>query len=482
MTSLRAAARGGIRWTSLAAVVTGVTQVVQALVLVRLLDADEFGAMAASMVVVGFAQRFADMGISNAVVVRDLDRGTLSTLFWANLAFGVVLGGAIAATAPAVAAFYDDSDVTAVVLVLALLIPAAALGSVAYGLAQKQLRFERIAKTDIASAVAGFLVVVGTAAAGLGAVSMALGLVVASLLRSGVFLATAGWSPQLRLRWNELRQHLAFGGYQMGERAAGFLYGNVDYLLIGRFLGTEALGYYSIAFQLIIRPLAQLNPLIMRVAMPLFAKRQTQNEVLRRGFLEVSRLIAFVSFPALVGLAVVAPVFVPVVLGEHWMPSVSLLQILAFVGALKTLGTPVGSVVLAKDRPDLSFKLMILIASLTTVGLYAVVREGTEAVAWTSLGLNLAALILIQPWALSRLVDLRPREYARAFTGPVVLTSLLAAATLIAYEVAQHASASDGVVLISASLAGALTYLVAFTRLERDQWVELKRLIKPRTP
>lgn len=449
------------------------------MVLVRLLDADEFGAMAASMVVVGFAQRFSDMGISNAVVVRDLDRRTLSTLFWANLAFGLALGAIVAATAPAVASFYDDDDVTSVVLVLAFLLPAAALGSVAYGLAQKQLEFERIAKIDIAGAAAGFVVAVTSAALGAGAASLALGLVTAAVLRSVAFVATARWGLQLRLRWQELRSHLAFGGYQMGERAATFLNGNVDYLLIGRFLGTDALGYYSIAFQLIIRPLAQLNPLIMRVAMPLFARRQAENEALRRGFLEVSRLIATVSFPVLVGVAIVAPVFVPVVLGDHWTPSVPLLQILAFVGALKTLGNPVGAIVLAKDRADLSFKLTVLIATVTSVALYAVVREGTEAIAWMSLAVNLAALILIQPLALWRLVELKPRAYARALARPVALTAFMSGVALATYEIARVAEAPDAVVLIAASLAGGLAYLFALVRVERELWEELGRLVRP---
>jgi O-antigen/teichoic acid export membrane protein len=92
------------------------------------------------------------------------------------------------------------------------------------------------------------------------------------------------WTPKLRLRRRDLKGFVGFGLYQMGERTIYYWSSNIDYVLIGRFLGPEQLGLYTIAYQLVVMPVSRLAPVLTRVAFPVFAKRQHDDAALRRGF------------------------------------------------------------------------------------------------------------------------------------------------------------------------------------------------------
>lgn len=121
-------------------------------------------------------------------------------------------------------------------------------------------------------------------------------------------------------------------------------------------MGAQALGFYTLAWNLIIQPLQKLNPIITRVAFPVFAKLQDDNARLKRGYMSTLNILSAMNFPYFFGLAVVAPLLVPVVFGMQWLPSILLMQILCVVGLLRSTGNPIGSLLLAKGRADWGFK------------------------------------------------------------------------------------------------------------------------------
>src|SRR5690606_34894210 len=115
--------------------------------------------------------------------------------------------------------------------------------------------------------------------------------------------------------WRDLHGDLRFGVFQMGERTLALINTRIDQLLVGALLGAEALGYYHLAWQMTLQPLARLNPVVMRVAFPLFARIQGDRRRLQRGYFQAQRLLGAVNFPLFIALAILAPVFVPAVFG-----------------------------------------------------------------------------------------------------------------------------------------------------------------------
>lgn len=106
-------------------------------------------------------------------------------------------------------------------------------------------------------------------------------------------------------------------------------------------------------------PPIKLNPIITRVLFPAFAKIQDDSEKLRVNFYKLLSVVGIINFPALLGLMVVANNLVPLVFGEKWRAIVPILQLLCVVGLLRSVGNPIGSLLMAKARVDISFKFNV---------------------------------------------------------------------------------------------------------------------------
>jgi len=387
-TLLVAAGASGVKWTGAAAAVNAGGAILQILVLARLLAPSDFGLMAAAMVVLGFAQAFADGGVSQALLRSKSDTPEIrSSLYWLNIAVSVCAFVVVMASSSFVENFYGAKGVAEVLRwasVVFLLVP---WGLQFQILLQKNLRFRTLAIVQVAATIAGTAVAIASAALQAGALALVWGWVTTLGLQS-LACAAIGWRtwpPTLRFRRSDLADYLGFGGYQMAQRIANHLASYVDYLIVGLFLGPTALGVYSLAYQLVVRPLVYLNPIIVNVAFPIFAQKQDDNDALGRGYVHVVQILGYIVFPLLVGLGVFAPVIVPLVLGAKWSAAIPVLQILAGVGAVRSIYNPAGPVVLAKGRPELILWLNVRFLGIMTLALIGASQAGLQAVAWTVL-------------------------------------------------------------------------------------------------
>jgi O-antigen/teichoic acid export membrane protein len=475
--SLRRVAAAGASWTILGGAVTAAVAFAQTAVLAHILEPADFGLITAATIVVGLGMTLAGAGLGNAIIVRDASRDELSSLYWLTLSIGAILFVLVWTLAPLVAEFYREPRVTGVVRWASISLLLAPVGQQFLSLLQRDLEFRSLTRIQIVSAVAGSGAAILYALFGGGAYALVAGALTTQAV-SAVQLAAAGrgqWRPGLRLRWSDVSRFLDFGLFQMGERLVNYAGTNVDYVIIGRLAGPAQLGIYSVAFQLISKPLVYVNPMLNRVAFPVFAKRKSDNGALRRGYLYVVRTIALVTLPPLFGLAVVAPEFVAVVLGERWTGSTPIIQILSLVGALKCLTNPIGSLLLAKNRPGIGFtgNVLILVAMIGTLSIVA--RDGAEAVAWGVLGV---VAISSSAWVViaCRLIHLRFSDLGASLLGPVLFALVTAASMELARQLADPLM--DPVfVLIGASAMGGATYVALLRRFERAHIRETRDML-----
>ena len=103
---------------------------------------------------------------------------------------------------------------------------------------------------------------------GFGVISLIASMLLQTLISSLFFLIFGSYKyglPTLYFRLSEVKDFLVFGLYQMGERMVNYLGANSDKILIGKLLGVQALGFYEIAWRMIMFPIYKLNPAISRV-------------------------------------------------------------------------------------------------------------------------------------------------------------------------------------------------------------------------
>jgi O-antigen/teichoic acid export membrane protein len=281
------------------------------------------------------------------------------------------------------------------------------------------------------------------------------------------------------LIWTDLKSAVRFGSYQMGERLLNYAGWNIDKLVVGRMLGDGALGVYSIAYQLVIRPFSILSPVFSRVTLPLFSRIQNDDERLCRGYLQTVRTIALISFPIYIFLILAAHSIVNLLLGPKWFAAASLLGILGGLGFVYSLGNPIGSLLLAKGRVDLGFFYNLIAVFVYATAIYFCSTYGLRSVA---LGVLLAAGCILFPiefllrWLIVRM---SPGTYWAAIRNICFASFLpLLVAKVCLISIGDH-SKMFGVDLIFGIIAVLACYSILWFT-ERELLQQTYRLIRQR--
>jgi O-antigen/teichoic acid export membrane protein len=273
----------------------------------------------------------------------------------------------------------------------------------------------------------------------------------------------------------DLKGYMSFGLYQMGERSVNYLSSNVDNLIIGRFLGAEALGFYSLAYQLITFPLMRFNPIVTQVAFPAFSKVQRDDEMLRRGYLKVTSLVSSVTFPLMAGMFMVAPLFVEVVYGEAWLPAVAVIRILCIVGALKAQGNPLGSLLLSKGRADVGFYWNIFAIVMLSIANLIGVGWGIEGVALSMLIVVAIVFFPIEFYLRWFVVRMRPIPYLSVLKVPLIGAALMTSTLWILTPLWDQLS--KPVSLFCQVSTGGLIYVLAIWLISKPLFVEIRQAV-----
>ena len=478
--TLKQQASSGIKWNGLAMVVIFSLQFATLMVLARLLSPSDFGLMGMITVVIGFANGFSDFGLSNAIIHRqDVTESQISTCFWISILVGVFIFFLILLIRPLLVMYFKEEALHKYMFFAALMFLIAPIAQLFTTLLKKDFKFATIAKIEIVEAAVYSAATIGLALGQFGVLSLLLGGIISSLSTLFILLWIFRKQRILTLHFSikEIQGFLQFGSFQMGERTVNFLRANIDYMIIGRFLGPEALGYYSLAYRIITFPMSKINPAITRVAFPIFSSIQDDNERIRIGYCEIIKFLSMIAFPMLAGIIVVAPDFIPVFYGAKWEPSVMVVQILCMVGMVWVVLDPTGSVLLAKGKANIGFYWNAFAAIITSVAIIIGVNWGICGVAWSIFVLQLPFLLILQP-IVNRLIDLKFRNFLGAIKIPFYCSVLMALGTAAAKSCLGNVNIGIGVVLVVYVAVGICIYVFSYYFFDRETFVEAKSFLK----
>ncbi len=448
---------------------------VQLALLSRLLSPSDFGLMAMIMVVIVFAQSYTDMGVNNAIIHYQLtDKQHLSSLFWLNLFVGIGLFLTMIIVTPLVVMFYHEARLANLLLLTSVVFLVIPIGQQFQILLERELLFGRVAFAEIMSTLSGTGIALLCALAGFGVYSLVLGLLMRSLVKSLSFflIGLRQWQPMFHFRIDDLKRYLSFGFYQMGERSINYLAWNLDKIIIGSLLGAQALGFYSIAYQIMSLPFSMFNPIITRVAFPVFAKIQSDDYELRRGYLAAIRAIAFVLFPVYTGMIILAKPLFLIAVGREWLPAIPVFQILCILGYFYSIGNPIGSLLLAKGRVKIGFYLNILVFILYSLAIWIGSSYGVTGIA-ISLVLSQACILFpLGFWIRWLLVHMGTMEYLKAFSPMLICSAAMGG--FVQY-IKSPLHFIDNYILNFALLAvvGIMIYLLAMLLWKKEELIRL---------
>ena len=350
--------------------------------LARLLAPETFGLIALAGVFLAFIEVFLDQGFSTAIIQRQkLEPEHLDTAFWTNLAIGILMTGASISAADLIADFYRQPELAPIIRWLSISFVLRALSAVQEAIFTRNLDFKTLAIRSLIAVIAGGIVGVSMAFMGFGVWSLVGQRLSSSIVQITVLWWASDWRPKFRFSEKHFLELFSFGISVIGINLLEFFNRRSDDFLIGYFLGTVALGYYSIAYRVLLVMIQLLNSVTSRVALPSFSELQQEPKKMRNAFYKVTQLTSLISFPAFMGVAVLSPEIVKCLFGEQWLASVPVMQILAFVGLLHSVYYFHSTVIISMGKPLWKLKLNFISSVINILVFTLVVHWGIVAVA-----------------------------------------------------------------------------------------------------
>jgi O-antigen/teichoic acid export membrane protein len=342
----------------------------------RLLLPDDYGMMTSGVLFVGLADLLAESGVGKALIQRKALTGDdVAQGFTLSLSLAAVLYAVQFALAPSAAVYLDRPDFAPFLRVLGLLTFLVPIRSVANALLERNLRLGQQSAVQFGGAMVQGALVLALAVAGYGYWALAAGVLASRLLEAGSLWYAAGWRPRLAVPGREARDLLRYGLHVSFAALLWFTYSNADFAVVARLLGVVALGYYSLAFQLISLPVQKLSANVNQVMFAVFCRIQDDRARVRSWFLRLSVMMLFLAAPALVGMALVAGDGIPLLLGPRWEPAVLPFRLLCPVGLLMVVASSLHQMYSALGRPDIVFKYNLASAALFPAAFYAAGSE-----------------------------------------------------------------------------------------------------------
>ena len=374
----------GIAWTAVLRWSAHIVSWIATAMAARLLLPADYGIMSMAMLAVGFVRMVDDIGL-DAVLVQDRGIAGDSQARLAGLA--ILIGGsasvAMALIAQPVGAFFKEPEVASVVSVLGMLSLIEALQVIPRAALQRALEYQRLAWAQFIQVVATQSVLL--VGAYLGWRHWAL--VFSTLAGAGVATALLiAWHPYA-VRWPrdmmKLTVPLLQGGRILVSRVSWYLYSSADQTIIGRLMGKDALGAYSFASTFSMTISQEISSVVIRVVPGVFSSVQDRRHELRRYYLILTELLAYLTLPVSFGLAVTADLVVRIVLGPQWDAVVVPLRLLCFYAAFYSCQVLNTHVMLWTGQFRANMWLSVLPAALLPLAFYVGAQRGLEGVAWS---------------------------------------------------------------------------------------------------
>ncbi len=456
----------GAAWMLTLMVVRTVLTLGATAILARLLTPADYGYVAMAAVVTEFAAMLCVFGLP-AIIVRTkrLTRLDLDSGFWFSIALGVTIVSAIVAASPVIAEIFHEPRLAPILCAMSSLVLFEEFSAIHQSIAYRLLLF----RYEFIGQLANLFVRIGTsialAFAGFGVWSLVWGSVAGRAAQFILICYLVPYIPRFRFNPEFLRRHWRFGGSSFGSAALAYLASSVDTAVVGRAFGAAQLGYYQTAFALPEEMRNRLTMSVQRVLLPAFALVQSNAAAFQQNVLRSLALLATIAIPMGIGMAMLAVPIVRTLYGEQWLPAVPLLQIAAIVGIVRSLQGLLANIYAVKGRPDLDFKIGLVLAPFLVLAVVVGSLYGAAGVAAGLLLFNV--VLLLSTRRALRLIGLDPIRTLAALVPAAIATAIMACG-LLAFD-ALHPLPTTSVALeLGASiLFGAILFIAALCIVSR---------------
>lgn len=464
----------GTLWSAVERLATQAVQFVVMIVMARMLTPDDYGLVGMLAVFIAVAQSLVDSGFTQALIrKRNRTDTDCCTVFYFNIAAGVVLYLVLFASAPLIARFYNEPALVPLTRVICLSVIVNSLALVQRALLSVRIDFKPLAKASLIAACLSGVLGIWLAWSGAGVWAIVWQTLANLALNAALLWWFTAWRPRLLYSWASFRELFGFGSKLAGAGVIDTVYRNMYQLVIGKVFSAADLGYYTRAQQFADLPSSNITGIVQRVTYPVLCSVSDDETRMADGYRRLLRFSAFVVFPLMMLLAAVARPLVDVLLSPRWAFAATLLSILCF----QMMWYPIHAINLnllnVVGRSDLFLKLEIWKKLVGVSLLAATLPFGLVPLCWGSVGASLIALVINTHYT-GRFIHVGFMQQIRDFM-PALLNSLFSGA--VAWLVASTVPGKYAA-LVAAAVAGAVCYLLIAWLYGADETKELAKIVK----
>ncbi len=351
-------------------------------VLARILDPKDFGLVGMVTALTGVLSIFRDFGLSSATVQRtDVTDEQLSTLFWINMAVGLLLTLVLWMAAPIVVILYHEPRLFWVTIALSGSFFINAAGVQHSAILQRQMRFTALATIQIISLVVSTAIGVALAVVGFGYWALVVMTFVLPVASTIGFWLIARWIPGKPRKNVGVRPMMRFGGTVTVMSVLVYAAYNLDKILLGRFWGAAALGVYGRSYQIISIPTENLNGTFSEIAFATLSRLQDEPSRLKSYFLKGYSLVIALTVPMTIAIALFPQDLITVVLGAKWNQAAPILRLLAPTILIFAFINPLGCLLYAIGAVGRCLKVSLVLTPLVTIAYLIGLPYGPKGVA-----------------------------------------------------------------------------------------------------
>ena len=462
------------KWTSITTVSSQVISIVLSVVKYRLLDVEVFGIMAIVTSIFSILRMVQSMGFGPAIVQKEtIDDIFVNTVFWVVLGISIFLSGCLMALSGWLSAFYKIE-----ILALLLLITSAQFVFNSFIIVQnyllaRDLKFKVIGLAGLCSSVGAGLITISLAVYGYGIWSLVFGSVGSTLITFVIYLKYTKWAPSFQFSWHAIKPSAKFSLNITLQKTVAILRLSAPQLIIGKFMGTEILGMYSFAKNIILMIVNQVDAMMAQVLFPLFSRLQNDKKKLVTGYLKINHYTFLVIMPVVAGYLFVGKELIEVVYGQKWLAALTISQIILIATIVNSVCAKGSSVITAIGMPKKLLKIELFVFVPLIAALLFTAHLGILYFVIT-IAFGQSILFILQQIVLRKNVNLKFKGFMQCLREPFFAT-LAMVAILFVFQQFLPQSIDLKVALIAKVMLGSVVYFLAVFYFDKE---ELKSTIK----
>ncbi|MED4156815.1 lipopolysaccharide biosynthesis protein [Priestia aryabhattai] len=471
--SLKARIFGGVFWKFTEKTISQGMSFLISIILARILLPEEYGIVAIVLVFITMANVFVTNGFGESLVQKkDADETDFSTIFYCSLILSMVLYLLIFISAPAIAAFYKNEQLTGVLRVLAILLPVGSINTIQQAYISKHMVFRKSFFSTLIGTLLSGGMGIWMAYQGFGIWSLVGQYLLYSIVETTVLFFIVDWRPKFKFSVNSAKALIGFGWKLTAAQLINTGYAQLRTLLIGKVYSATDLAYYNRGNQFPQLFITNVDSSISSVLFPAMSNCNSDVSEVKRLTRKSMRITAYVIFPLMAGLAAVAEPLVSLLLTDKWLFCVPFLKWGCLYFAMQPIQTANWQAIKALGRSDICFKYEVIKKLLGILLLIFTLKISVYAVAVTN-GIMGILMALINMYPNQKLINYR---YVEQFKD--LLPSLLAAGLMgICVSFLKFTSISSGLLLIMQTVTGIVSYIFLSRILKIEEYQILRKLL-----